>query len=70
MSDRLRGRVKWYDHQKGFGFITQADGGDFFFHYSGVRKDVDRRDLGEGDAVEFSTEDAPKGPRAVDIAKI
>ena len=70
MSDRETGTVKWFDNQKGFGFIARdAGGGDVFVHYSALSGDG-YRSLGEGDRVEFSVEQNQKGPAAVDVQKV
>lgn len=71
MSDRQpevrRGRVKWFNHEKGFGFISPDDGGpDIFVHYSSIRA-IDPRLLEEHQLVEFEVVDGPKGPQAIAI---
>ena len=64
------GKVKWYNARKGFGFIEQSDGGkDIFVHASAV-KAAGMRYLNEGDKLEFTLEDGPKGPSAVNLKKI
>ena len=64
-----RGKIKWFNDVKGFGFVTNDDGsGDAFIHYSVLAADL-RKTLKEGDAVEFDIETAEKGPKAVNIKK-
>lgn len=65
----LRGKVKWFNNQKGYGFITRDDGaGDVFVHYSSVSGDG-FKSLVEGDAVEFEVVDSDKGPKAANVSK-
>jgi len=64
-----RGSVKWFDAQKGFGFIERPDGSDIFVHYS----DIDGtgfRTLTEGQEVEFQVTQSPKGPQAVNVQRL
>ena len=64
------GTVKWYNARKGFGFVEQEGGGkDVFVHASAV-KAAGMRYLNEGDKLEFTLEDGPKGPSAVNLKKI
>jgi CspA family cold shock protein len=60
------GTVKWFSPEKGFGFITQADGPDVFVHYSGITGEG-YRNLEEGQAVEFDIVDGQKGPQAQNV---
>jgi CspA family cold shock protein len=63
MSDRLTGVVKWFNASKGFGFIGRDDGPDVFVHFSAIESDG-YRTLKEGQQVEFSIEQGPKGLQA------
>ena len=69
MSDRIQGTVKWFNNTKGFGFIEQADGPDVFVHYSAINGDG-YRSLEEGQQVEFTIGEGPKGPQAQDVVPI
>ncbi|MBN1302843.1 MAG: cold shock domain-containing protein [Anaerolineales bacterium] len=66
MSDRVQGTIKWFNNTKGFGFIEQADGPDVFVHFSAISGDG-YRTLEEGQQVEFTIGDGPKGPQAQDV---
>ena len=69
MSTTLKGKVKWFNSKKGYGFIEREDGEkDAFVHASAV-KAAGMRFLNEGDALEFTLEDGPKGPSAVNLVK-
>ena len=64
-----KGTVKWFNESKGFGFITQDDGGaDVFAHYSEISGDG-FKSLAEGDIVSFDVVDGDKGPKATNITK-
>ena len=66
----LKGTVKWFNGKKGFGFIEREDKEkDAFVHASAV-KAAGMRYLNEGDKLEFTLEDGPKGPSAVNLKKI
>ena len=63
------GTVKWFNADKGFGFITPEDGGqDLFVHHSGIEGDG-YRSLDEGQKVTFETASGDKGPKAVNVTK-
>jgi CspA family cold shock protein len=70
MSAREKGTVKWFNDQKGFGFITPDSGKkDVFVHQTAIMA-AGFRTLAEGDKVEFSVEQGPKGPAAANVQKI
>ncbi|HBY94108.1 MAG: cold-shock protein [Ardenticatenaceae bacterium] len=70
MDDRLTGTVKWFNGEKGFGFITPDNGQkDVFVHFSAIQSEG-FRNLDEGQRVEFSIEPSSKGPRAANVTKI
>jgi CspA family cold shock protein len=61
-----KGTVKWFNEQKGFGFIEQEDGPDVFVHFSAIQTEGFKT-LHEGQAVQFDVEDGPKGPQASNV---
>jgi cold shock protein len=63
------GTVKWFNDQKGFGFITQDSGIDVFVHHSAIDA-AGFRSLTEGDQVEFEVTEGPKGPQAQAVKKL
>ncbi len=69
MADRITGTVKWFNAAKGYGFIAHEGGKDVFVHFSAIQSDG-YRSLNEGERVEFSIEDSPKGPQAVNVTKV
>ena len=66
MSDRETGKVKWFNSNKGFGFITRDEGSDIFVHYTAIRGDGFRT-LKEEQMVEFSVTESEKGLQASDV---
>lgn len=66
MSERTIGTVKWFNSGKGYGFLARENGADVFVHYSAIQSDGFRM-LEEGQRVEFSIEQGPKGLQAKDV---
>ncbi len=66
MSERVLGTVKWFNSSKGYGFIQQDGGEDVFVHYSAIQADG-FRSLDEGQRVEFTVEQGPKGLQAANV---
>lgn len=64
-----KGTVKWFNNQKGFGFISDESGNDVFVHYSGLAMDG-FKSLEEGAAVEYDVTDGAKGPQAINVTTI
>ena len=64
-----KGTVKWFNNQKGYGFISDESGKDVFVHYSGLNMDG-YKPLEEGPAVSFDIVDGEKGPQAVNVTKL
>jgi CspA family cold shock protein len=69
MTDRITGTVKWFNSQKGFGFIEREGGPDVFVHYSAITGSG-YRELHEGDQVEFIITNGPKGPQASEVIRV
>jgi len=67
MADRVNGVVKWFNANKGYGFISSNEGDDVFVHYSSIRDTGGFRSLEEGQEVEFTLGQGEKGPQAQDV---
>jgi CspA family cold shock protein len=68
-TERIQGTVKWFNGTKGYGFIARDNGPDVFVHYSAIRGSG-FRSLEEGQKVEFTVEQGPKGAQASDVILI
>lgn len=65
----LRGKVKWFNNEKGYGFIEYEDLEDIFVHYSAINKEG-YKTLKEGDLVEFNLIETTKGLQAIDVCAV
>ncbi|HAM39174.1 MAG: cold-shock protein [Elusimicrobia bacterium RIFOXYC2_FULL_34_12] len=66
----MRGKVKWFNDSKGYGFLSKEDGsGDVFVHFSSIGGEG-FKSLAEGDAVEFDVVESDKGPKAANVKKV
>ena len=70
MSERISGTVKWFNGDKGFGFIEREGGKDVFVHFSAIQSTGGYRNLQEGQKVEFTVEQGPKGLQASNVVVI
>jgi len=66
MSERIIGTVKWFNGEKGYGFLAREDGADVFVHFSAI-EGSGYRTLTEGQNVEFTVENGPKGLQAANV---
>lgn len=64
-----KGVVKFFDNNKGYGFIS-SDENDYFVHFSSIISDEDYKKLSEGDMVSFDIIDQPRGPSAINVQKL
>ena len=65
----MKGTVKWFNNQKGYGFISDEEGNDVFVHYSGLNMEG-FKSLDEGAQVEFDVPEGAKGPQATNVTKL
>ena len=65
----MRGTVKWFSDEKGYGFISREGGEDVFVHFSGI-SGVGFKSLAEGQQVEFEVTQGKKGPQATDVRPV
>lgn len=69
MSERQTGTVKWFNNDKGYGFIERENGKDLFVHFRSIVGEG-HRTLADGQKVEFTEAEGPKGPQANDVVAI
>jgi CspA family cold shock protein len=69
MTERIVGTVKWFNARKGYGFIGREEGEDVFVHFTAIAMDGYRR-LDEGQNVEFTIEEGPKGIQAANVMPV
>jgi CspA family cold shock protein len=65
-----KGKVKWFDGKKGYGFIEQESGGDVFVHYTAIKMEKDYKTLEEGAQVEFDVVEGKKGLQAINVSLV
>lgn len=65
----MQGTVKWFNAQKGYGFLSTEDGKDVFVHFSAIQGEEGYKTLTDGQAVEFEVVDGPKGAQAANVIK-
>lgn len=64
------GTVKWFNSEKGFGFIEVEGESDVFVHFSAIQGNAGRKNLEEGEKVQFEVEKGPRGPQASNVTKL
>ena len=65
----MTGKVKWFNAEKGYGFIEREEGGDVFVHFSAIQADGFKT-LEEGQAVEFDVVEGPRGEQAASVVRL
>ncbi len=66
----MKGRVKWFNDVKGYGFIAADGGEDVFVHFSAIQQQHGRKTLVEGENVDFDIVKSDKGPKAANVMKV
>jgi cold shock protein len=69
MLNKMQGKVKWFNNEKGFGFIEREDGDDVFVHFSAITGEG-FKSLEEGQTVEFEIVEGARGPQAANVEKV
>lgn len=69
MLNKMQGKVKWFNNEKGFGFIEREDGDDVFVHFSAINGEG-FKSLEEGQTVEFEIVEGARGPQAANVEKV
>jgi CspA family cold shock protein len=64
------GTVKWFNSEKGFGFIEVEGEKDVFVHFTAIQSNESRKSLEDGQQVQFDVEDGPRGPQAANVTKL
>lgn len=64
------GIVKWFDNERGYGFISANEGNDVFVHHSQIKEKGNEKDIHEGEAVSFDIVQDEKGPSAINVQKL
>lgn len=67
---KITGIVKWFDSDRGYGFISCNNGNDVFVHHSQVKENGSDKDLHENESVTFDVENGNKGPMAINVQKL